>query len=736
MNAGVPVRDVLASMGMTMDDLQDETKNTDGVTKKFVEQFLQMAEKDFPGAAARMATSWGGLANSISDIKDIGLREFFSSTFDGLRPMVVEFVDLFTKPEFLVSLRKWGEGIGNLAKGFSDAALAAMEFFGLLEKHKDTVEEKKTKHRGGGLSEVSGVSESVTGVASSMTGALGSVGAIIGTSVSGAIALAIGGSFASSLPTLFTLLAPKVGGLFVKIFSSSWLTQGISTGLSAVAPSLYAAIWNMFQSGGLLSVIGTALSGAFGTLGAWLAPVLSVIAPIASGFMTIVIPLLAIVAAAMLVYGVFQLWQSGQLATLLEPIRGGVERLMAVFAQMKPVLLDAWNTISSAFQSGSSTIATQVIDFLVAKFETITAWVEQNKPLIEDFVTGLATFFSQVIVPAAVGLWSVISPILGGLIDLILGLAKIVMQVLTGDFKGAWETAKQTVANVALAIWEALKNLWNWIVGLFKSLYDTLVGHSIVPDMMTGILTTIVNGLMNVIVGIATWVIQVVMYFYNLYSAVYAAVVALVTSVIGLVISWMANIVQKIAEGITNFINEFLNAKDRAANAIKNMVDAVVNRARGMAGSLASIGEKMVDGLINAIYNGVGAMADAISYLIENALDAGNEAAGIRSPSKKTQWTGNMMVEGAMLPFKTRLNEMAQVASNAASAMTNGFSFAQSEMRLATVNAGGGGAAAGRWGGGGAAEIGAKTVILQNYGTINNGKNSPSRLDDILMEIR
>ena len=124
MNAGVPVNDVLAKMGMTMNDLADKEKNTTGVTQQFVDTFMQMMGSDFKGAAQQQAESWAGLTNSMSDIKKIGLREFFSGTFAVLQPMVADFVGKFSDPAFQASLREMGNrfaefvkmGIDNLPK--------------------------------------------------------------------------------------------------------------------------------------------------------------------------------------------------------------------------------------------------------------------------------------------------------------------------------------------------------------------------------------------------------------------------------------------------------------------------------------------------------------------------------------------------------------------------------------------------------------------------------------------
>jgi tape measure domain-containing protein len=69
-------------------------------------------ESDFGGAAERQATSFSGLVSSLQDIKDIGLREFFTGTFKTIQPYVTEFVNKLSSPEFLENLRKLGNLVG------------------------------------------------------------------------------------------------------------------------------------------------------------------------------------------------------------------------------------------------------------------------------------------------------------------------------------------------------------------------------------------------------------------------------------------------------------------------------------------------------------------------------------------------------------------------------------------------------------------------------------------------
>jgi TP901 family phage tail tape measure protein len=118
-------------------------------------------------------------------------------------------------------------------------------------------------------------------------------------------------------------------------------------------------------------------------------------------------------------------------------------------------------------------VGQKIGEFVGQQGGKIAAWVEENRPLIEEFaqrigvVIGVLAFVWAKIQTAALGAWDVILPILGGLVDLILGLAKTIMQVVTGDWEGAWETIKETAVKVWDAIKEAATNFGNWVAGWF-----------------------------------------------------------------------------------------------------------------------------------------------------------------------------------------------------------------------------------------------------------------------------
>lgn len=103
--AGVPAAKILAEMGYTADDASKGLVPAD----KFMQAVIADFNK-FGDAAKAQANTWPGLLSSLEDLKKIALREFFTKTFEAIKPYVVEFVTMLQDP----GVRKWLSQVGEL----------------------------------------------------------------------------------------------------------------------------------------------------------------------------------------------------------------------------------------------------------------------------------------------------------------------------------------------------------------------------------------------------------------------------------------------------------------------------------------------------------------------------------------------------------------------------------------------------------------------------------------------
>lgn len=159
-----------------------------------------------------------------------------------------------------------------------------------------------------------------------------------------------------------------------------------------------------------------------------------------------------------------QLLEDLGLGGLVEPL----EWLSGWFEEHGPGIRDAVEETFGKLSEVLGDLGGKIQEFVGEQMQEIADWLEENGPLIEDFTAAVGKGFAFIVEKLA-GLWPTIENILGGLIELVLGIAKTIMQVATGDWAGAWETIKETANNV----WEALKEAFNsfadWVTGWFGS---------------------------------------------------------------------------------------------------------------------------------------------------------------------------------------------------------------------------------------------------------------------------
>ena len=178
-------------------------------------------------------------------------------------------------------------------------------------------------------------------------------------------------------------------------------------------------------------------------------------------------------------------WWNSDGKTLADNVKAFVDNGLAFISGWwddngAPILANAkklFNGIKNALAEMGGTGGETALEI----FNKIKDWFTQNGPLITAFITRMADAWTTYLLPVIVVVWNTILPLINGIIDLILGLVKIVMQVFTGDWAGAWETAKETATKVFDKIIEAATTLIQGILEIFGTSVE-----DIAADMARG----------------------------------------------------------------------------------------------------------------------------------------------------------------------------------------------------------------------------------------------------------
>jgi hypothetical protein len=111
--AGVPVTQILAKMGMTIDDVTKGTVTAD----KFFAGFSETVGKDFAGAAKDGMNTVNGLTSTFEELKSIGLRNLFTGIAEAVKPVAVAFSDWLSGPG-MQAMTDLGTTMGASLAGF------------------------------------------------------------------------------------------------------------------------------------------------------------------------------------------------------------------------------------------------------------------------------------------------------------------------------------------------------------------------------------------------------------------------------------------------------------------------------------------------------------------------------------------------------------------------------------------------------------------------------------------
>lgn len=219
----------------------------------------------------------------------------------------------------------------------------------------------------------------------------------------------------------------------------------------------------------------------------------------AAGVWAALAPLLPFIAAGAALGAIVQLllnhfggWQGimerlqpyiNAMKPIIELLKGAFQALIQTLKeqllplwndQLKPALIALW----PLFKLIATIIGVVIVGSImagIASFVILIGILTGVLKFVATFVTGVVQFFS--------GLWQFISGWWGMIYGLFTGNTELV--------RASVEKMKNGIISIFSGLYNAVygsvKSLVEGIFGFFKNLYDNLIGHSIIPDIVNGI---------------------------------------------------------------------------------------------------------------------------------------------------------------------------------------------------------------------------------------------------------
>ena len=314
---------------------------------------------------------------------------------------------------------------------------------------------------------------------------------------------------------------------------------------------------------------------------------------------------------------------------------GFVAFLSGLWATISGGITTAWTSIT-AFLSGvwtgisttAMTIFTSVRDFIVNVFTVIGALIVAPLQAIQngiDTVFGWILSFITQQMNSTNTVWStvwtaiynvvntiftLISGYISTVVNAIRTIIVVFLDLLKGDWQGAWDAIKSFFTTTWDGIKAFLSNILDGIKSIWTSVWTAVSQFfTDVWNKIVAFFTPIINGIRNTIGNVL-----------NAISGVW-------TSVWNSVSSFLGNIWHGITSAVSNGIQS-------VSNTVGRIRDTVLGAVSGAGGWLYDTGRQIISGLINGIGGAFQWVRNTISNLGSSLVGWAKGVLGIHSPSR------------------------------------------------------------------------------------------------------
>ena len=283
------------------------------------------------------------------------------------------------------------------------------------------------------------------------------------------------------------------------------------TGLASAIGAVVAAI-KLLKGTGLFTSIASKLpqiSGAIGGAAGAASGLGSALAALGGGSIVAGLGIVAAAIAAIVSVVVFlkRNWEEVTQAVknfFAQNIQPKLDAIAQAWERMKNALVKAGEAILNALPPEVREWLQKVAEAIGNVINKIVEWVKSLDLLdligkafevLGGIITALVTGPIAGAITAVANFVAGFAEAISGVVEIVSGVVTAIVKLFSGDLKGAWEAVKQ----IGQGIVDAFKGMYDATIGVvvnfvkgiidwFVKLWDELVGHSIVPDMINAII--------------------------------------------------------------------------------------------------------------------------------------------------------------------------------------------------------------------------------------------------------
>lgn len=319
-----------------------------------------------------------------------------------------------------------------------------------------------------------------------------------------------------------------------------------------------------------------------------------------------------------------ELWQTHGKETLAQ-IRTLVNSVISLFNQVAtvvlPIIRTALNAITTFWQNHGQQVVTLV-----------TGFINALKVIVQTGLDILLTAFRIALnnITAAV---DVFTALLKGnwreALDIVIQTARDNLQLIIDLFQRTFDRIIQFCTTWGTRIKNAFIGIIQGIIQVFQTLYQRLIGGSIIPNMLNAIITAVQNfgtQFINAVRNLANMVIQRVNTWLNRWVT---RTRTFITNVINAITTFATNFLTRIRNLATNVFNRvetwLTNWFNRTSTFITNVIDAIVQFATDFLTEIRTLAtnvfERVKTWLTNWLDRTNQFITDTIDAVVQFAID-------------------------------------------------------------------------------------------------------------------
>ncbi len=327
-------------------------------------------------------------------------------------------------------------------------------------------------------------------------------------------------------------------------------------------------------------------------------------------------------------------------------LTGIINTFKAIWEFLKPILQVIGNSIGTLL-----TYVQPIWESLCRLFWTVVDVLKQLWPIIQPIIIGIGAVIA-VMAAIWVGKINAIIKAIGPFINCVVNLANMVASIIgfvvaliTGDWDAAWKF----LVSAATSAWEALKSLFDTIVklvsgfvegviGFFKGLWYALVGGSIVPDIVNGVLacfTQMIDGALSFAGRIKDVIV-------GAFNGVKDTVVNMGKSAVG----WGKKITGGIADGVASGANKVKNAALDVAGSIGNFLGFHSPTKEGPGSTSDQWMPNLMSMMTQGILKGVPQIQSSLSGVFQSPISTTATAGMVPATATSSNGTQNVVLSG------------------------------------------------------------------------------------------